>query len=83
VDGSAVTYTATVPGSADSIPARINIYADEAMTQELLFKPDDAVVVKFVNGRDALSAPDALIQTIEQFRADVDNDWYLLLTDRD
>ncbi len=79
---SVVTYTATVPGSADSIPERINAYADEIMTQELMFKPDDAVSVEFVNGVDEVSAADNLIKTIQQFQADEDNDWYYLLTDR-
>ncbi len=77
-----VTYTATVPGSADSIPERINVYADEIMTEELMFKPDDTVSVKFINGEDEVSAADSLIKTIQRFQADEDNDWYYLLTDR-
>lgn len=81
VEGGAVTYTATAPGSADSIPERLNIYTDENLTTEL--ELNGSVNGEFINGKDAVSAPDALIQTIEQFRADVDNDWYLLLTDRD
>ena len=79
VEGCNVVYTATVPGSADSIPERAELFTDEQMTQVFEF----GRTVDFTNGKDAVSAPDALIQTIEQFRADVDNDWYLLLTDRD
>ena len=81
VDGGTVTYTATAPGSADSIPERLNIYTDENLTTEM--ELNGSVNGEFINGMDAVSAPDALIQTIEQFRADVDNDWYLMLTDRD
>ncbi len=83
VENGIVTYTATVPGAADSIPERINVYADEIMTQELLFKPDDAVTVEFVNGEDAVSAGDNLIRAIQKFQEDEDNDWYYLMTDRD
>ncbi len=82
-DGSVVTYTATTPGAADSIPERINAYADEDMIQELLFEPEGAVVVEFTNGRDEMSAADNLIETIKQFQEDEDNDWYYLMTDRD
>lgn len=79
VDGVAVKYTATEDGAADSIPEKVNIYADEKRLEELSI----AVEVKFVNGSNALSAPDALIETIKKFQEDEDNDWYYLMTDRD
>ncbi len=81
VDEGTVTYTATMPGAADSIPERINAYADEIMTEELVLLP--AVAVEFINGVDAKTAGDVFIDTIQQFQADEDNDWYYLLTDRD
>ena len=76
---SVVTFTATVAGAADTIPNTVNIYSDEAMTAELEIE-QSAV---FTNGINAASAADNFIDAIKQFQADVDNDWYLLLTDRD
>lgn len=81
VDGSTVIYTATVSGEADSIPERISVYADEAMAQELALLT--SAEAEFTNGVDAMSAADNFIETIKQFQADIDNDWYYLLTDRD
>ena len=72
VDGVAVKYTATEDGAADSIPELFSIYTDEKRLEELAI----AAEVDFVNGSNALSAPDALIETIKQFQQDEDNDWY-------
>lgn len=83
MDGGAVTFTADVPGSADSIPEQISIYADAAMTEEIVLNPDNAVTVKFANGRDEMTAADGLIEAIKKFQSDVDNDWYYLMTDKD
>ena len=80
-DAGVVTYTATTPGAADSIPEQINVYANEIMTEELTLLPP--ATVEFNNGVNAKTAGDALIDTIQQFQADEDNDWYYLLTDRD
>ena len=81
VDGTSVTYTATVAGEADSIPERIELFADEALSQkqELL----SAVKATFTNGVDAVSAADNLINAIKKFQSDIDDDWYYLLTDKD
>ncbi len=80
VDGAIVTYTATVSGSADTIPEKIDIFEDEQLSKASAV---DVPAVKFTNGKDAMSAPDNLIETIKKFQADVTNDWYYLLTDRD
>ena len=79
VDGAVVKYTASEDGAADSIPALFSIYTDEKRLEELTV----TVEVKFVSGANALSAPDALIETIKQFQQDEDNDWYYFMTDRD
>lgn len=79
VDGAMVKYTASEDGATDSIPEMASIYTDEKRLEELTI----AVEADFVNGADALSAPDALIQTIKQFQQDEDNDWYYFMTDRD
>lgn len=79
-DGGVVTYTATESGAADSIPERLNIYTDAAMTSELKLGDVDG---SFTNGVDEVSAPDALIETIKKFQEDEDNDWYFFMTDRD
>lgn len=79
VKGTVVTFTATEAGEADSIPAMVNIFTDEVMSQERVYTSKR----EFTNGKDAISAPDALINTIKQFQQDEDNDWYYLLTDRD
>lgn len=81
VDGAVITYTATTPGAADSIPERLNVFADEKMTEELTLLP--AAAIEFTNGRNELSAADSFIETIKQFQSDEDNDWYYLMTDRD
>lgn len=81
VEGAVVTYTATVPGETDSIPGLVEAFADAALTEKLdLLAPATA---KFTNGADTITAADALVNAIKQFQADVDNDWYYLLTDRD
>jgi len=74
-----VTFTATEPGGADSIPELLNVYSDEIMTQDLGL----GKTVEFINGVDFVSAPDNLIKAIDKFQEDVDNDWYYLMTDRD
>lgn len=79
-EGTTVTYTATTAGSADTIPEKIDVFEDEQMSSASAVT---ASVVKFVNGKDAVSAPDNLIETIKAFQANIDNDWYYLLTDRD
>ena len=81
VSGGAVTYTSAVSGSADSIPERINIYADVDMTEEMELVP--GATVEFTNGRNAMTAADSLVEAIKQFQADEDNDWYYLMTDKD
>lgn len=78
-DGLNLVATATEKGEADTIPAFVTVYADADLTQEW---PSEQVCT-FVNGSDALSAPDNLIKTIQQFQSDEDNDWYVFLTDRD
>ncbi len=78
-NGATVTYTATVPGSADTIPQRIDFFADENLSEAV----EITCEVKFTNGRDTLSAADSLIETIKKFQSDVDNDWYYLMTDKD
>lgn len=81
VEGAVVTYTATVAGETDSIPETVEAFGDEALTEKLdLLAPAKA---KFTNGTDTITAADALVNAIKQFQADVDNDWYYLLTDRD
>lgn len=76
---SKVTFTATEDGEADSIPPMVEVYTDEKLSEKVA---DFAAAATFVNGKNRLSAPDALIETIKQFQADEDNDWYYLLTDR-
>lgn len=79
-EGTVVTYTATVPGSADTIPKKIDIFSDEQMAS---VSAVEVPTVDFTNGKDAVSAPDNLIEAIKAFQADLDNDWYYLLTDKD
>ena len=79
VDGAVVTYTATTSGEVDTIPKRIDAYSDEALATEM----EITATVGFVNGSDEMSAADNLIAAIKQFQADVDNDWYYLMTDKD
>ena len=74
-----VTFTASEPGAADSIPARVNFYADEALTTEIAITAQ----AEFANGKNALTAADSLVETIKQFQSDIDNDWYYLMTDKD
>lgn len=82
VDGTTVTFTATVAGEADTIPELADVYADEGLTTAPEFTIGvDAIA--FTNGVNAMSAADNLIRAIQQFQSDVDNDWYLLLTDKD
>ena len=79
VTGTTVTYTADEPGAADTIPERINIFTDKIMTKDLVF----GNIVKFTNGVNSMSAADNFIKAIKAFQADVDNDWYFLMTDKD
>lgn len=78
-ESGVVTYTASEPGSADSIPERVNLYSDEIMTEALPYEPE----VEFKNGVDAVTAADALVNAIKKFQQDEDNDWYYLMTDKD
>lgn len=79
VKGTEVTFTATEGGAADSIPERVEIFLDEALSQEFT-----ATATKtFINGRDAVTAADNLINAIKRFQEDEDNDWYYFMTDRD
>lgn len=79
VKGLTVTFTSTVPGEADSIPASFDIYADAQKVTKI------AITGKatFANGVDELTAGDNLVEAIKQFQADIDNDWYFLMTDKD
>lgn len=79
VKDTVVTFTATEGGSTDSIPERIEIFLDETLSQEFVATGSKT----FTNGKDAMTAADSLIETIQQFQQDVDNDWYYLLTDKD
>ena len=79
VKGTVVTFTATEGGSTDSIPERIEIFLDEAMSQEFVATGKKT----FTNGKDVMSAADSLIETIKAFQRDEDNDWYYFMTDRD
>lgn len=77
---SKVTFTATEDGEADTIPEMVDVYTDAKLSEQVTgFTPS----VEFINGEDAVSAPDNLVNAIEAFNADVDNDWYYFLTDRD
>ena len=79
VDGVVVRYTATEDGATDSIPEIVNIYTDEKRLDEFAVTMEAG----FVNGSDAMSAPDVLIEEIKRFQQDEDNDWYYFMTDRD
>ena len=79
VKDTVVTFTATEGGSTDSIPERIEIFMDEAMSQEFVATGKKT----FTNGKDAMTAADSLIETIKEFQRDEDDDWYYFLTDRD
>lgn len=79
VKGTVVTFTATEGGSTDSIPERIEIFLDEALSQEFVATGRKT----FTNGKDAMTAADSLIETIKEFQRDEDNDWYYFMTDRD
>lgn len=79
VDSATVTYTATAPGSADTIPEKVDFYEDETLTIKL----PTTQTAEFRNGVDVIGAADNLINTIKQFQSDLDNDWYYLMTDRD
>lgn len=79
VSGSTVTFTAGESGEADTISAVVSVSkeANFETTVEL------DITAEFINGTNEISAADSLIQTIEKFQSDVDNDWYYLMTDRD
>ncbi len=74
-----VTFTASETGEADTIPNIVAISDSEDFVSQLTIP----LTATFTNGRDTLSAPDSLIETIKKFQEDVDNDWYYLMTDRD
>lgn len=74
-----VLYTATESGEADTIPERVDVFEDELLSAPVTIE----LTAEFVNGADTVSAADNLINAIKQFQADVDNDWYFLLTDKD
>ncbi len=80
VDGTEAVYTASEAGEADSIPEKVSFYTDELMTNEITLSK---VTVDFVNGVDAVSAADKLIEDIKKFQKDVDDDWYYFMTDKD
>jgi len=77
---SKVTFTATEDGATDSIPEMVEVYTDDKMSEKVA---DFAPTVDFLNGEDAVSAPDNLIKAIQKFQETEDNDWYYFLTDRD
>lgn len=79
VEGTVVTFTATEDGEADTIPERVEIFLDEKLSQEFVATGKKT----FTNGKDRMSAGDNLVEAIKQFQADVDNDWYYLMTDKD
>lgn len=79
VKDTVVTFTATEGGRTDSIPEHIEIFMDEALSQEFVATGKKT----FTNGKDAMTAADSLIETIQQFQRDEDNDWYYFMTDRD
>lgn len=78
VKGTTVTFTASEGGIADSIPERMELFLDESLSQVFVATGKKT----FTNGRDALTAADALIEAIKQFQ-DEDNDWYYFMADRD
>lgn len=78
VKGTTVTFTASEGGIADSIPERMELFLDESLSQVFVATGEKT----FTNGRDALTAADALIEAIKQFQ-DEDNDWYYFMADRD
>lgn len=78
-EGDTVLYTATAAGEADTIPEQADVFEDEELTTP--FEVEHTV--EFVNGTDEVSAADALINQIKLFQANVTNDWYYLLTDRE
>lgn len=79
VVGATVLYTATGGGEADTIPEQVDVYEDELLSVPVTLE----AAAEFENGTDTVSAADNLINAIKQFQADVDNDWYYLLTDKD
>lgn len=83
VDGTTVTFTATTDGEVDAIAETVQINAEKDGVDDLDI--DTGATVVFTNGTDAVAGdtPAALIAQIKQFQTDVDNDWYLLMTDHD
>ena len=79
VSSSVVTFTASPAGAADTIPATVAFYSDAAMSTEL----EVTATVEFTNGKNAMTAADSLLDAIQTFQSDEDNDWYYFLTDRD
>ena len=83
VSGSTLTYTATEIGAVTGITNSIEI--DTEVDGEDNLDINTGATVVFTNGTDAVDGdtPEALIKQIKTFQSDIDNDWYLLLTDRD
>lgn len=80
VTGATVTFTATEGGKADPVPTALLINKSEEGTTDPITVE---LTAEFTNGTDAVTPADNLIAAIQKFQADVDNDWYLLLTDKD
>ncbi len=83
VSDTSLTYTATEVGAGIGISDSIEIDVKVNDVDELNI--DTGATVVFVNGTDAIDGdtPEALIKQIKTFQSDVDNDWYLLMTDHD
>lgn len=84
VRGTTLIYTASAVGAVSGISesVQIDVEYDEVETPDFY---TNATVV-FTNGTDATTGedtPDALVAMIKKFQSDVDNDWYLFMTDRD
>lgn len=78
-NGAEITATAAETREVESIPAVLNVYADEALTQEW---PSEHTCT-FSNGNDAMTAAEDLVRKVKTFQNDVDNDWYFFMTDRE
>lgn len=80
VASNVVTFTAKAAGEKDTIPAIVEIFADEQLSQDASVEIPTA---KFTNGEDDKTAADNLITAIKKFQSEIDNDWYYLLVDRE
>ncbi len=84
VSNTTLTYTATTIGVVSGVSDSIQIDTEINDTDNLDIYTNASVV--FTNGTDATSGedtPEALVATIKKFQSDIDNDWYLFMTDRD